>query len=157
MSLIRETVNLFRKELHRYDIRLELDLCEHPPRLRVNRIQLQQVLINLITNSIKSMVIFEEPGILRIGSRKVCEQDVEVSIADTGTGIGDEHVDRLFNPLYTTKSEGLGMGLSICRSIIESHNGRLWIELNKPRGAIFHFSSSSSPREASLEPIGELG
>jgi signal transduction histidine kinase len=103
------------------------------------------------------MVIFEEPGILRIGSRKVCEQDVEVSIADTGTGIGDEHVDRLFNPLYTTKSEGLGMGLSICRSIIESHNGRLWVELNKPRGAIFHFSSSSSPREASLEPIGELG
>lgn len=79
------------------------------------------------------MVIFEEPGILRIGSRKVCEQDVEVSIADTGTGIGDEHVDRLFNPLYTTKSEGLGMGLSICRSIIESHNGRLWVELNKPR------------------------
>ena len=156
-ELIRETVNLLREELRKYEIRLELDLSEYPPTLLGNRIQLQQVLINLITNSIESMVILEQPGILRIGSRKLCEEHVEVSIADTGTGIGDEHVEKLFNPLYTTKSEGLGMGLSICRSIIESHNGRLWVELNRPRGAVFHFTSSSLPREGSLQPIAEWG
>jgi signal transduction histidine kinase len=70
--------------------------------------------------------------------------DVRVSVADTGAGIGSQDIDRIFNPLFTTKSHGMGMGLSICRSIVEAHDGRLWVVPNTPRGAVFHFSSAPS-------------
>ena len=66
-------------------------------------------------------------------------RDVIVSVADTGTGIGSQDLERIFNPLFTTKSSGMGMGLSICRSIIEAHDGRLWVSPNKPEGAVFQF------------------
>ena len=72
---------------------------------------------------------------------EVYERDgVVISVADTGTGISPEHIDQIFNPLFTTKSDGMGMGLSICRAIIEAHNGRLWFSPNTPRGAVFQFT-----------------
>jgi signal transduction histidine kinase len=85
------------------------------------------------------MTAQEEPRVLRVRSEVQDNDSVIVSIADTGSGIGAEEVDRIFNPLFTTKSEGMGMGLAICRQIIEAHDGKLWHSPNMPRGAIFQF------------------
>jgi signal transduction histidine kinase len=85
---------------------------------------------------------------------------VKVSVADTGTGIGPQDLDRIFNPLFTTKSDGMGMGLSICRSIIEAHDGRIWVAPNKPQGAVFQFTllapderSSSASRDGQPDDL----
>ncbi|MEA2858266.1 MAG: hypothetical protein QOC72_305 [Methylobacteriaceae bacterium] len=96
--------------------------------------------MNLVTNAIDSMASKDEPRVLSIKCGVDAGDSVTVSVADTGTGIGSQELERIFNPLFTTKSDGMGMGLSICRSIIEDHNGRLWVEPNKPAGAIFQFT-----------------
>jgi signal transduction histidine kinase len=100
---------------------------------------LQQVLLNLITNAIDSMAVKDEPRVLCVKSDVQPGGGVTVSVADTGTGIGAQDIDRIFDPLFTKKSDGMGMGLSICRSIIEAHNGRIWVAPNKPQGAVFQF------------------
>jgi signal transduction histidine kinase len=101
---------------------------------------LQQVLLNLITNAIDSMAAKDGARVLRMKSELLEGRGIKVSVADTGTGIGSHDIERIFNPLYTTKSDGMGMGLSICRSIIEAHDGRLWVVPNKPEGAVFQFT-----------------
>ena len=110
------------------------------PRVIGDRIQLQQVLLNLITNAIGAMAAKEGIRILCIKSEVRHDGDVEVSVEDTGTGISQQDTGRVFNPLFTTKSDGMGMGLSICRSIVEAHNGRLWVVPNTPEGAVFRFA-----------------
>jgi signal transduction histidine kinase len=110
------------------------------PRVFGDRIQLQQVLLNLITNAVDAMVAKEGTRILCITSVVRPDGDVEVSVEDTGTGISPQDIGRVFNPLFTTKSDGMGMGLSICRSIVEAHNGRLWAAPNTPEGAVFRFA-----------------
>jgi signal transduction histidine kinase len=107
--------------------------------VRGDRIQLQQVLLNLITNAIDSMASKDGARILGVRSGVRDGASVIVSVADTGTGIGSQELERVFNPMFTTKSGGMGMGLSICRSIIEAHDGRLWVAPNKPEGAVFQF------------------
>jgi C4-dicarboxylate-specific signal transduction histidine kinase len=114
------------------------------PLVRGDRIQLKQVLLNLITNAIESMAK-EEPRILRVRADVHGAGGVVVSVADTGAGINSQDIDQLFNPLFTTKSGGMGMGLWICRSIIEAHAGRLWGAPNIPRGAVFQFVLRSEP------------
>jgi signal transduction histidine kinase len=110
------------------------------PDVQGDPVQLQQVLLNLITNAIHAMATQEEPRILSVKS-EVCEEGgVLVSVADTGQGIDPRDVDRIFNPMFTTKRDGMGMGLAICRSIIEAHNGRLWVTPNTPKGAVFRFT-----------------
>jgi signal transduction histidine kinase len=105
-----------------------------------DRVQLQQVIINLIMNGIEAMQsVTDRPRELVIRSRQDETQQVLVSVADCGVGISAENADRLFNAFFTTKSGGMGMGLSICRSIIETHNGRLWATANLPHGATFQF------------------
>ena len=104
-----------------------------------DRIQLQQVLLNLITNAIEAMATVDGPRVLAVSSDIRDDGGVMISIADTGTGIDAQDVQRVFNPLFTTKSGGMGMGLSICRSIIEAHDGMLWVVPNAPRGSIFQF------------------
>jgi signal transduction histidine kinase len=101
-------------------------------------IQLQQVLVNLMTNAIDSMAVTAGPRILSVSS-EVRDGAVLVSVADTGPGIKSQDTERMFNPLFTTKSDGMGMGLSICRSIVEAHDGRLWVAPNVPQGAVFQF------------------
>ena len=96
------------------------------------------MLLNLITNAIESMADEDGPRILSVKC-DVQDGGVMVSVADTGAGIGAQDVGRIFNPLFTTKSGGMGMGLSICRSIIEAHDGRLLVAPNAPRGAVFQF------------------
>jgi signal transduction histidine kinase len=96
------------------------------------------VLLNLITNAIDSMAAKDGARVLGVRS-EVRDGGVVISVADTGTGIDSQELERIFNPLFTTKSGGMGMGLSICRSIIEAHDGQLWVAPNKPEGAIFQF------------------
>ena len=139
-ELIAEALALESTSLQRYRILVQTQPNVQLPGVRGNRIQLQQVLLNLITNAIDAMAIKDEPRILSVKSDTRDGDGVMVSIADTGAGIDSQHVDRLFSPLFTTKSDGMGMGLSICRAIIEAHDGRLWFAPNTPRGAVFHFT-----------------
>jgi C4-dicarboxylate-specific signal transduction histidine kinase len=138
-ELVREALVLLRGELQKHRISIQAELEERLPPVNGDRIQLQQVLLNLITNAIESMAAKDGPRILRATSEVHDDGGVMVSVADTGPGIGSQDVDRIFNPLFTTKSDGMGMGLSICRSIIEAHDGRLWAAPNTPRGAVFQF------------------
>jgi signal transduction histidine kinase len=137
-ELIGEALALTRGDLQRHRILVQAEPNAQLPRVRGDRIQLQQVLLNLITNAIDSMAAKDGARVLGVSS-EVHDGGVIVSVADTGTGIGSQELERIFNPLFTTKSGGMGMGLSICRSIIEAHDGRLWIAPNKPEGAVFQF------------------
>jgi C4-dicarboxylate-specific signal transduction histidine kinase len=140
-DLIGKTLALVREDLEKHRIRVEAELDERVPEVTGDRIQLQQVLVNLITNAIDSMAGVVGSRVLSVKSEMHDEGDVRVSVADTGMGVESRDFHRIFNPLFTTKSNGMGMGLSICRSIIEAHDGRLWVAPNTPRGAIFRFSS----------------
>ena len=111
-----------------------------PPEVTGNRVQLQQVLLNLIMNAVDAMADQADPRILRIKSELQGPDHAVISVADTGAGIRREDVDNIFNPLFTTKAGGMGMGLSICSAIIEAHGGRLWFAPNDARGATFHFT-----------------
>lgn len=139
-DLIRNSIALAQDDLQNNRIRVNAELNPQNPRVFGDRIQLQQVLLNLITNAIDAMVAKEGTRILCITSVVRPDGDVEVSVEDTGTGISPQDIGRVFNPLFTTKSDGMGMGLSICRSIVEAHNGRLWAAPNTPEGAVFRFA-----------------
>jgi signal transduction histidine kinase len=138
-ELIKEALALLRSDLQRHRIRVDAEPNTELPQVVGDRIQLQQVLMNLITNAMESMADRDEPRVLRVTSEAHDKDGVKISVLDTGRGIGPQDVDRIFNPLFTTKSDGMGMGLPICRSIIEAHGGRLWVTPNKPRGAVFQF------------------
>jgi signal transduction histidine kinase len=138
-DLIGEALALTRADLQSHRIMVEAEPNSHVPHVRGDRIQLQQVLLNLITNAIDSMAAKDGARVLRVRSEVHDTGSVVVSVADTGTGIGSQELERIFNPLFTTKADGMGMGLAICRSIIEAHDGRLWVAPNKPEGAVFHF------------------
>jgi len=138
-DLIGETIGLVRGDLQRHRILVEAAPHAGLPPVTGDRIELQQVLLNLITNSIDSMAAKDGPRILRVTSRPRDDGGVIVSIADTGTGIVPQNIDQVFNPLFTTKSGGMGMGLSICRSIIEAHEGELLVVPNRAKGAEFQF------------------
>jgi len=138
-DLVSEIVALMERELQRNRISVELELDEHLPTVQADQVQLQQVLINLITNGLEAMAGNRRARILRVKSAIQEPDSVLISVADTGTGIDPEIVDRIFNPLFTTKSNGMGMGLSICRSIIEGHGGRLWASAGPEGGSVFQF------------------
>jgi signal transduction histidine kinase len=138
-ELIGESLAFVRDELQKHRVLVQANPNEQLPRVKGDRIQVQQVLLNLITNAIDSMAAKDGSRVLCVKSKVHDSGGVVVSVEDTGTGIQPKDVDRIFNPLFTTKSHGMGMGLSICRTIIEAHNGRLWVEPNTPEGAVFHF------------------
>jgi signal transduction histidine kinase len=138
-DLIGEALALVRDDLQKHRILVRAEPKEQLPQVIGDRVQLQQVLLNLITNAIDSMAVKDEPRVLCVKSDVHPGGGVMVSVADTGTGIGAQDMDRIFDPLFTKKSDGMGMGLSICRSIIEAHNGRIWVAPNKPQGAVFQF------------------
>src|SRR4029077_10353825 len=105
------------------------------------QVQLQQVLLNLIVNAIEAMsTVSDGPWELVIRSERTDSGDVLVSVLDSGPGLTPAALERIFQPFYTNKKEGLGLGLSICHSIIEAHGGKLWASANTPRGAIFQFT-----------------
>jgi signal transduction histidine kinase len=128
-----------RGDLQRNRILIQAERNDQLPQIIGDRVQLQQVLLNLIANAIDSMAGEDGPRVLSVKSEVHDAGGVMVSVADTGAGIGSQDLGRIFNPLFTTKSDGMGMGLSICRSIIEAHDGRLSVTANTPRGALFQF------------------
>ena len=116
-----------------------MELADSLPSVNGDRVQLQQVLLNLTTNAIESMATTDGARALGVTSEIHASGGVMISVRDTGTGVAPEDADRIFTPLFTTKRHGMGMGLSISRSIIEAHDGRLWAAPNAPRGCVFHF------------------
>jgi signal transduction histidine kinase len=111
------------------------------PMVLADRVQLQQVIINLVINGIEAMQsVTDRPRELVIRSGQDETHQVLVSVTDCGVGISAENADRVFNAFFTTKSSGMGMGLSICLSIMEAHGGRLWATANVPHGAAFQFT-----------------
>jgi len=146
---ILEVIALTRTEAANNSVSVRTQLAEDLPRVQGDRVQLQQVLLNLIINAIEAMRdVGEEERELLISTRN--EPDgVSVEVRDSGPGFAPATLDRVFEAFYTTKPSGLGLGLSICRSIIEAHNGRLWASPNVPRGAIFGFIAPAYPAAAS--------
>jgi signal transduction histidine kinase len=139
-DLIGEALALMRDDLKSHRILLKVEPNSRLPQVMGDRIQLQQVLVNLIANAIDAMAIEDGPRILSVSSEVRDGDDVVVSVADTGAGIGPQDIQRVFNPLFTTKTDGMGLGLSICRSIIEGHHGKLAFVPNIPKGAIFQIA-----------------
>jgi len=137
---IREMVVLLRSEATRYNITVRMELAAHLPRIMGDRVQLQQVLMNLIMNSIDAMKAVDGTRELAIKSQRTENEEVLVSVSDTGVGLPPQQSDQIFNAFFTTKPHGIGMGLRISRSIVESHGGRLWAADNSPRGASFHLT-----------------
>ena len=136
-EVIREMISLLRSEAGRYSISIHTELAPDLPNVRADRVQLQQVFLNLMLNGIDAMNEGNVAGDLTIKSQRNPEDQVLVSVSDNGVGLPPEQADKVFDAFFTTKSEGTGMGLSISRSIIESHGGRLWATGNSDRGATF--------------------
>ena len=140
-AAIGEAIGLARGPIIKNRVSLQTRLTEGLLPVPGDRVQLQQVLLNLILNAIEAMESVEAGAReLLISTAQNGANSVLVAVRDTGPGIDPGHVERVFDAFYTTKCGGMGMGLSICRSIIASHGGRLWAEANKPRGAIFQFT-----------------
>jgi len=136
-----ETIALVKRELISHRVSLRTEFAPALPTILGDRVQLQQVIINLVMNGIEAMqAVTDRPRELVIRSRQDEKQNVLVSVTDCGVGISAENADRLFNAFFTTKASGMGMGLSICRSIVEAHDGRLWATANTPHGATFQFT-----------------
>jgi C4-dicarboxylate-specific signal transduction histidine kinase len=139
-AVITDVLELLRVELRQNSISLEIELSEEVQTVLGDRTQLQQVMLNLIMNAIDAMKHELAPHILRILSRLNTSGHLLVEIADSGAGLDPATANQVFEPFFTTKAGGLGLGLSICQSIIESHGGRLWPSENIPRGSIFSFT-----------------
>ena len=139
-EVIREMIVLLRSEAMRYSISVRTELAEDLPQVLGDRVQLQQVLMNLIMNSIDAMKDVEGTRELVIKSQNSGNEHLLVSVSDTGVGLPPHQADQIFNAFFTTKPDGTGMGLRISRSIVESHGGRLWADDNTPRGASFYLT-----------------
>jgi C4-dicarboxylate-specific signal transduction histidine kinase len=138
-EIIREMIALLRSEALRYNISVRMELAADLPQIIGDRVQLQQVTMNLIVNSIDAMKDSDGTREIAIKSQRAEDEQIQVSVSDTGIGIPPQQAEQIFNAFFTTKPHGTGMGLRISQSIIESHGGRLWAADNSPRGATFRF------------------
>ena len=137
-SLISEVLTLVDSEL-KGRVSIDPELFEDLPQVQGNRVQLQQVVLNLIMNAVEAMdSVKDRARILKITSHLHESNNVVIAIQDTGTGIDPKNMNRIFEAFFTTKSRGMGMGLSICRSIIEAHGDRLWASPGVPYGSVFY-------------------
>jgi C4-dicarboxylate-specific signal transduction histidine kinase len=137
-DVIEEVLKLMRGELESQSVTVETELGADLPALTADRVQLQQVLLNLINNAAEAMAgVSERPRALWVRSQRHDPGGVLITIADTGPGIDPKDAAHIFEAFYTTKSAGMGMGLSICRSIVEAHGGKLWAEASTPVGSMF--------------------
>ena len=149
-DLIREVMRLVQGELKNRGVSSRAELADDLPRVLADRIQLRQVILNLIMNAIEAMVsVSDRARVLRVRSENHGDDGVLVAVEDSGSGIAPEDMDRIFETFFTTKSEGMGMGLSICRSIVESHGGRISASRANPRGSVFQFFLPTEPSDHS--------
>ncbi len=143
-ELIREMIVLLRSEANRYPVSISTELAEDLPKVMADRVQLQQVLMNLMLNGIEAMKDMGTGGELTIKSQQDDNRQLLISVSDTGVGLPPEQADQIFRAFFTTKENGTGMGLPISRSIIESHGGRLWATGALGSGATFQFTLPTS-------------
>jgi PAS domain S-box-containing protein len=141
-EVIQEMIILLRGEAARYSISIRADLAAGLPKVKADRVQLQQVFMNLMLNGIDAIKELSAAGELTVKSERA-ESGLTISVSDTGVGLPPQQAARIFDAFFTTKPEGTGMGLPISRTIIESHGGRLWAAANPERGATFHFTLPS--------------
>ena len=140
-EVIEEVIPLVEPEVLRNSVLLRLDLASDLSLVRGDRVQLQQVIVNLLANGIQAMAsVSDRPHELLIQSQQHDVSQVVVTVQDNGTGIDPHDIDRLFNAFFTTKAAGMGVGLSICRRIIEAHGGMIWASCNSAHGMTFHFA-----------------
>jgi C4-dicarboxylate-specific signal transduction histidine kinase len=145
---VNEVIELARSAISENGISVQTRLYEALPLVEGDRVQLQQVVLNLILNAVEAMSSVEVGGReLLISTEQNHTGDVLAAVRDSGPGLDPERLEDVFQAFYTTKSGGVGLGLSICRSIIEGHGGRLWAEANEPRGAVFQFTFPSAEGE----------
>ena len=138
-EVIRDVLRLMRSDLINQDVTVDTDLAQKLPPVPGDRIQLQQVLLNLVLNACEAMTDCEpSERRLRVAS-KLDNGAVCISVGDRGGSIPEEKMDRVFEPFFTTKAEGMGLGLSVCHTIIRAHRGKIWATNNLDRGATFHF------------------
>ena len=149
-EMIREMEILLHNEATQHSIYVQTNLAADRPLIVADRIQMQQVLMNLMINGIDAMKAVDGPRQLTLGTQNDSNEQLLVSVADTGVGLPPNHAGQIFNAFFTTKEHGTGMGLRISRTIIEAHGGRLWATDNHPRGASFHFTLAVSSDAASL-------
>jgi signal transduction histidine kinase len=139
-AVIHEAVAVLGQEPRRYGVDVQLDLSADLPRVAADKIQVQQAILNLVGNALDSLRGGNIPGRIVVRSLKRGRNFVQVDVEDTGPGLPPDIRDKAFDPFFTTKQNGLGLGLSLCRSIIETHGGELWATSGGERGAIFHFT-----------------
>jgi signal transduction histidine kinase len=149
-DVVKEVVALVQREMESRQVLPRIELASALPPILGDRVQLQQVIINLVMNGVEAMQsVSDRPRELVLRSQQHENHRVLITVTDSGVGISAENADRLFNAFFTTKSSGMGMGLSICRSIVEAHGGRLWTTANVPHGATFQFTLPASADTAS--------
>ena len=138
-DLIRETIAMANGDLDASRVVVDLELADKLPPITAHKGQLQQVILNIVTNAIDSMRAIDDRGrLMRVRSRPFDTNGVAVSVQDSGTGIDPQNVNRIFDAFFSTKTNGMGMGLAICRSIVEAHGGRLSVSAGVPHGSVFH-------------------
>ena len=138
---IEEVIALVRGELLKHHVSLQMRLAPGLSSVRADRVQLQQVMLNLIVNAIEAMTsIDDDARALVVSTESSPAEGLLVAVGDSGPGVEAEDRERIFESFFTTKAAGVGIGLSICRSIIEAHGGRLWVDAHQPRGAVFRFT-----------------
>jgi C4-dicarboxylate-specific signal transduction histidine kinase len=138
---IEEIISLVRGELLKHRVSVQMQLAPGLPRVHADRVQLQQVMLNLILNSIEAMIsVDDDVRELLISTELSAQEGLQIAVCDSGPGVAWEDRERVFESFYTTKAGGVGIGLSICRSIMDAHSGRLWVDSHQPRGAAFRFS-----------------
>jgi PAS domain S-box-containing protein len=151
-EIVREMIVLLHDEANRYSIPIRTELTPSLPKVMADRVQLQQVLMNLMLNGIEAMK--DTSGELTVTSKRTEDGQLVISVSDSGIGLPQEQPDRIFQAFFTTKSQGTGMGLSISRTIVESHGGRLWASANMGGGATFHFSLPTEAEALAMSPDG---
>jgi PAS domain S-box-containing protein len=146
---IKEVIEMVRAPIDKNGVSIRTNLAAGLTPVWGDRVQLQQVVLNLILNAVEAMSSVEGGAReLSIRTKEDQTNDILVAVQDSGPGIDSEHLEQVFAPFYTTKTSGIGMGLSICRSIVAAHGGRLWAEAKRPRGAIFQFTVPAGPEKS---------
>jgi len=154
-GVIREVLALLEGELRAHRVLAQTDLLDGLPEVSGNRVQLQQVIVNLVMNAVEAMeTVDDRPRLLRIKTELDNNNHVLIHVEDSGPGIGLDNIDRIFNAFFTTKPRGIGMGLSICRSIVEAHDGRLWVSPGVDYGSVFQFTIPNQGQKKKDEKIG---
>jgi len=149
-EVVRDVIALLRDELDGAGVTVRLELVDGLPQVLIDRIQLQQVVLNLLNNAAEAMSgVHDRPRVLEVRTSFDAPDHVVMAIADSGSGIDPKNVAHIFDPFFTTKLRGMGMGLSICRSIVETHGGRLWVSPATPHGSVFHVRLPSAGADES--------